>query len=552
MIDPSTIREAVSRGAGPVWLLDLDVVGRVYRVASEPVEVDGYVYGAGLEPITIEDTGELGAEVGLDVWIGEDWAALVAQGYPLDTARACLRRWWPGQPLEAAEVVAEGVVSQPEYGHPEEGLSLTVRPAEQEAGQILHPLSLVDEHTWPEVTHEATSNPMGPLQGVEGQQYPLPIGYPGRVDIGVGTVASPAVPLLGVRVGWNNADPPQMLGTSLFLASAVPMGASHLRIYVLSGDRVQQEVRPILQIDDGRGQRVSVVQYGSTLADPGQRPEVWAGHVPGQGGGVMVGGQVVRGAGDVISYLLRRRAPRLRVDWPRMAAALPRLNAYMVDTYINTQMSPWAWLEAELFRLLPVAVQRSEKGVWLRYVDWHATAHDAVARLDAGVGGDVSREGRLVSISRDIWNQLEVRYRPAPGGVWLGRAWAAARPGQLYVDDGDGGMLSAADPRATWHPACAASYARYGLRSRAEPYDLSWTWDSETAHRVARDLAAQYALPLRGVTYSGGWDLEVIRPWDVVTITDPEVALDDAVALVSRRELGESGVTLDLLILQRT
>lgn len=526
--------------AGPVWLLDLDLDGRVYRVADVRVEVDGHLYEPGL---TVPDVAlsERVGEIGVSIDIGEDWAALDAAGIGVAFAGAVLRRLWPGQPLERAQVIIAGEAVDPEFGDRDEELTISiVRP--ELSGLLLDPAARVDGITWPD--HHAGAN-LTRAPAAEGQWYPLPIGMPGRTVLTVGVVTRPATPALLVAARWSAADPPELEAGSLALIADRPVEADEVRVYYEdTTGRQRQEVVDVLTTTDALGRVVSVIDAGALSHPIGEDPELWIGWGDADGrGGILEGpgGTLLRGAGDVIVWVLRDRTD-LRVDWARLDAVRGWLNGFRVDTVVHAEIDAWEWVRAELLRLLPVVEAESAEGLYLRRVRWDATAQDAVARLDADAG-DIDRETRLVALDQEAWNEAELVYGLARGEAWISRLWVSGQPGRL--SDGP------EDARVLFHVASAASQGRpaIGVRRRGEPILGSWIYDDATGALVLLGLADRHAIQVSAVRYSGGWDLEVLEEWDAVLIQDSRVSLHDRVALVARRTLEQDRVLLDLYVL---
>ncbi len=302
-----------------------------------------------------------------------------------------------------------------------------------------------------------------------------------------------------------------------------------------------------LGVHIGTGRLLAYVDLTATTIDRNnvtENSQFWTGYgTLGSYGGGALGrdGQVLRGAGDVAEWAMLRDG--MRVDFGRMAAAKVYLNRYLVDTYINDPTEKaWTWLESEILRLLPVVVLESSEGKYLRFVQWRPTARDAVAHLDAD-RGQVVREGGILVVDEERRNQIEVRYRGAFGDRWNSRVVLSAEA------DPD-------DSRVLPNELCRLSQAQLrGVRGHLDngtrPYavDGTWVWTDSTAYRIASDLAARYALTKRSARFVGGWNLETIEPWDVVTVTDSEVDLANALALVQQRVLLQGRVALDLLLL---
>ena len=523
---------------GGVWLLDMVVSGRVYRVASEALTVTDaagrtYAYSDGLADLTVSQSDDPVSTLAVTLDIGEDWALLVARGIPLVRCRCIVRRYWYGQTLEAALVVLSGLSESPQYGAQYEPLTLTIKrdPLEQ-SGHVLDPLALVDAVSWPTGHLHAG---YGYVPSAEGQYYPLIIGYPGHIERPPYAVA--AVPALLVQY----VHPPTTLTT--FAVADQGIHASTVRFLNVTMGR--GESRDVKLETDGLGRTVSIIDLNtpspSSLPGAAETDEFWCGFTYGQGGIYGPDGvSPLRGAGDVIEYLLRNRS-QIAVDYGRLAAVKEALNRYQVDTYIGAQVSAWEWLSSELFPLLPVVVCDGPEGLYLRVVRWDATRADAVRYLSVE-RQDIDRVGAVTTFAEPIRNEIEVEYRGAQNGAtWYARRIVSAEAKIISS------VYETQDDRVRGSYACRLSQAAHGVR----PYSVrcSWTWDHDTADQIAEDLAARYATPKRAVQYRGGWDLEAIEPWDVVAVSDAELHLSDTPAIVQSRTIEPGGIVLSLILL---
>lgn len=539
------IYDALGDGEGAYWLLDLDFQGRTYHITDAPggAVIDGKTYEPGLQTFEHVDSGDLQA-ITVEIDIGEDWAGLVAEGFPLDWATGTIRRWWHGQTLAEAEVVLSGVAMDPEYGAADEPLTLTIEPETAREGTMLDPLAVADQTAWPEQEveiHGAPHMASIPDRSI-GRTYPLVIGIPGQPEPGRGR-AYPAVPVVLARYAATEDRPPEVWEGTTIVLGVGRMAAHEARIWLFDRDEERHENLPTIVAQDEAGTRITMVtlEADHALRPFGPSVELWAGYGSNILGGILGrDGQMLRGAGDVLEWALVD-VGGFRVDHGSLAAAKPVLNRYMVDTYIDdSKVGVWEWVERELLKLLPVVVMDSAQGLAVKVIRWDASEArlHSVAHLDATPGsGPVHRVSSITSLRDELRNRFEVRYRGARGGQqWISRV----------VVDAPGGPRDG-DARVLLDSRCQVSQARYGVL----PYsvDASWVWDDATADRIARDLAARMALPLRQVTYACGWEQDVVEPWDVVTITDPEVSLDNVVAYVASKKVTAEGIDLTLILL---
>lgn len=301
--------------------------------------------------------------------------------------------------------------------------------------------------------------------------------------------------------------------------------------------------RPVTQVTDLLGRTVSVTTstgVGVFVEDA----EWYVGFSTSAsyGLGVKHRGEAIRGAGSVLRWALERYVDVL-VDWGRFEAIAHKLDAYKIDTYLNTATNVWEWVQGELLPLLPITLREGPDGLYPSLVKWEATARDAVDRLDASRGtGRVVRTSALAERA-DIYTEIAIEYRPGGGDQsrWHSRRimTSAARRVQIAPASVD-------DERVLGSQLLSDAQLVYGVRPLT--LQAACVWDDDTAVRILRDRVARHGWPRRAVSYEGGEEFERRRIGDVVTLTDPELHLEDAIALVEDVSPGSS-VVLDLLLL---
>ncbi len=530
-----------------VYLLDVTIAGRVYRYATEGCEVvtaDGetLVYAEGLSEPSLSYGSVIGvgdAAVGVEIQAEDvDFGLLVARGHALDRAPAVLRRWYPGRVLERARVVLRGLTSDPSYGALGEPLSLSVvRSMRSQTRTIPPPQAVIDETTWPVNpvgygTHEIPEKALG-------STYPMVIGAPG--DVGADVIPVPCVP---VAYGEYRA-------ASLGSSKVIWLGgdATKVRLRLAGQDPPQDLDADVSSTADLLGRTVQYV----LPRDSDIEGEYLVGFRSDStyGGGLLWRGELLRGAGDILEWVLTTYYSGM-VDLGRLRVVRERLNAYLVDTYINAPVNAYEWLLREVLPLLPVEMREGAQGVYPAVLRYDLTERDAVAHLDATAGsGRVTRVGPVVVLS-DPANEITVEYRPVKesGSSWLGRVVLTGTAGVTAVDG-----TSTSDTRVIRDPLCTASQARYADSERGVSgvypvrVQAGAVWDTSTAIAIARDIAARRAWPRRALqVVAGPWadDLEVGA---CVTFTDPDIHVEDAVCLVGDVTPGPGETMLDLLIL---
>jgi len=631
------------------WLLDMQVGGRIYRYAQQPLTVADttgaeWTYAPGLGEVQLSAAASyrLGeASTDIEITSPEPWARMAAAGIPLDGGQAVLRMWREGTLLERARVMLRGVVSQPSYGAPGEPLAFTLlRNQREQAAIIPHPRQIVDLTTWTE-----------PAAPAIGQAYPVVIGAPGHTE------AATPIPCVPVpQVMW--LDPrqeieetftglPEMNWTCPILQlTEAPFSA---RVYETVGANPEKELlqnvqwhlqfdlstgtnfvdHPILVIhsqwagDDTDEIRI-VYQYLVNTDYPDPRSTVaWiGGHaaqvrlevVPPQGsefagqlaknvsvvedtdglnqavstgpryyplpssgysqvgspddelyvgfrddatygGGLKYrGDRLLRGAGDVLDYMLSRHYSG-QVDAARVAAAQAYLNQWKIDAWIEEPVNVWDWLESEVLPLLPVEMRESPDGVYPAIIRYDVTGSDSRGSL---IGGENAVRDSVVSYtSSDVINEVIVKYRPVRD-TWQGQRTVTAQAEQVSIDapntrlgtafsTNQPGWYGAPDVRVLGNQRAALSQAKYGLKSKE--IKAGALWDTASAILTATWILDRYALPRRRVRYrvlEDRWDVG-----DVLLLTDDEVSISEALAIVTDVTPETGGdYTLDLVLVE--
>jgi hypothetical protein len=149
-----------------------------------------------------------------------------------------------------------------------------------------------------------------------------------------------------------------------------------------------------------------------------------------------------------------------------------------------------------------------------------AAKADAVATLKAGT--NCERSGSVESSSlQDLRNEFTIDYGlDARTDKTTRRLTLTGDPAEVEGNDD-----------AEHNHICRRSFMRYGRRP-ADPITSDVLWDDATALRVLQWRARRYALPSFAVSYRCRPDLAWLEPGNVVTITDADLSLTAAVALV--------------------
>lgn len=529
-------------GAAAVWLLDLQFSGQTYRFATQAVEVVDdlgatFRYSLGLQDFDFDysDTG-FDLTVGVEIDADTDWSALVASGVQLERAPAVLRRWFEGQSLDRARVVVRGITAEVEYGAKDESIELSVMSAPVEQSDTLPPtLHTVGPDTWPVDLIDFDEK-------IEGAMYPIVIGFPGTIGDGIG---APAVP--GLLVDRRLTGGPRKQSKVLFAGHEVH--ASDVGLHDLT-DTPTVALRPaitgpFLGSADLLGQPISYADFVGAGGgfDVAADRSWYISFDEANGGGLLNEAKTapLRGAGEVLRYFLERHT-RIPVDHGRMIGQDPRLNAYFVDTYINTTVNVWDWLSETVLPLLPVIPVQTSRGLFWRFLDWNASAKDSVFRLDAD-NGQIERATSVRTMGDPIYNEIAVEYAPfATSMRYRKRVVATANAGTTTLSP-----APETDTRVIQNLRCRISQQVFGVKPFT--FTSSAVWSDATATRIARDLANRFALPHRRIGYVGGPTLEALEIGSIVLLNDSELSISDAAAIVFEVTVGNGAqVEIDLVL----
>ena len=527
-----------------VWLLTLTYAGQVWRYATERVDVasstplgdEVLAYSPGLTPLSTvgqalagvssaPETRSVSVEILWDDRGTDSVAELVEQGHDLAAARAEVALWVQGTPYEDRVVVVDGRVREPEYGGRGEPIACTV---EDEPWDDVARLTtgVASVTAWPDV-HDHS----------EGADYPWVYGQPGvYVDAAGTTTRAPGSPALCVDQTAKSAN------TLLIAGHHVAASA----VYILYDDATTGGITEdgplaVVNTTDGLGIPVATVDVstaGTALRTAGSWWVSWsvAGALPSP----YRPGVAVTSIGELMRVLADRSS--VRVDSGAWAAVAERL-PWPVGGYVDDpDTTPLGYLQDALLPLVPVGVMAGDRG-GLAPVLWRydATEADAVDHLEAGPG--VSRVGRVryERAPRDVVQRISVQYAYDEANRTYRRT-LDLRPDRV-----------AADPDSTTSVQARASALRYvrpGEADRESDLTAPIVWDRATAARIAHWRIRRDGYSPRIVDYTVQADRAWIRPGDVLTLTDADLALTRVVALVVERGLSDLGtyrLTLQIL-----
>ena len=514
-------------------------------------------YTAGLAALRYTDRlsmpGDVseGATVPVEALFPFDVAEREARGHRLEGARGELARWIVGTDYGDRRVVFVGQVTDPTFGADGEPVSFSV-----DATVWTEDVNVPAENQRV-IRRNFGDNIDGLDEGEVGKYYPIIFGKPGRVNSGVLTrewvTGSRARRCDRERLAVVNANP-DVLGMNGLRAVLAGHPVEATRVYVSTNAHPAGERFGVVQTTDDRGQVISVIDatpdgsvptgsasptdwqttdpdgnptYGlgrgsaagtSTAADaagtvidasyqPGYtsiagsegRFDLFVGwhndSQDGNGEGGMIGpdGQVIRGAGDVATWLLERT--NKPIDYGRWAAAAPLLDQYKIDAVIDSPCQPWAWVRDHLLPILPMTITSGPAGIYPVVWRYNATTADAVFNFDADADPRIQRASPVTVDSSKIKNNFSLDYAYS---IRTSSHWGNVRLGAGPYDSDD------TDAHVSLY--CKLSQHRYRYlngQPRVVDHNIktSVIYDSASAYAVLAWMARAYCLARRTVSY---------------------------------------------------
>lgn len=513
------------------WLLDLDLDGRIHRYSTAAATVTNAVgislyYVGGLADMEV---AEPPSSVAIAITARPDvpWAQQVARGMGFGQSTAILRWWYSGQVLEQSRVVVRGRISGVEYGGPEDPLSFSVDLATDLCGVFPSSAAVVDSTTWPVdgVQYEEVA---------EGACYPYVFGCPGYSGTAAATAATPAY-LVDVTAGAT-------LSNFKVLIAGHRVVSTQVRLFNLSAD-LDDATATVSHCTDLMGRTVAYCNLpsGITPTPGGEWAVAWD-----STGGMQSHDSTgaLRGAGEVLRALLRGRSlvfdgVPADVDLSALEAARGWLDSYHLDFCIAEPTDLKTWIDTHLLWWLPAEWVLCGDGVALQPWHFDARARDAVASLSVE-DHQIERRSTVREFGEELANDITIRHSYSRK--------TRTFTGTMRIT-GDPDAAFGTDHRILDSPLCRWSRQDYGQRSIS--FESHVLYEKATVAMALRALAWRHAMPRQSVVYQGGNELDALNRGDAVLLTDADLCLSDAVALVRTPSRGSARPTVELEILRQ-
>ena len=426
-----------------VWLVTVFYAGQIIRVATHEVDVEtdaGTTHYVGTcEPMRYQRSVDLFSQsaeepmIAVECRFPIDVPTWATEGHRLNGSRAEVAQvrarvtglgvtvvdTWEDRRVLLNGVIRDGAYGAYFNGSSEVAFNLVTR---RRVSRAKVPA------TWERVT--ADTWPTTYLRGEDlGVAYPVLFGYPGRDDKHQDGFI-PAFEAVWLR---------KQLEFQMLCVGLGALGATTVRL-ARKDDTVGVDVDTSSQYRDYDNssnvdafdlldQRVTVVDWFIGDYGNGDPNELLQGYQPvvadpedgytycaltaAGGGGMLVNGEVCRGAGDVLTYLLGR------ADVPTDPGNAALLNRFKIDAVIADCVDPLAWIQENLLPLIPASLVEGPTGV--RVVAWepYRTLADCVGIIDADADPTLQPVEKMQEDDAGAnfftinygWNALAERYR---------------------------------------------------------------------------------------------------------------------------------------------
>jgi len=506
---------AMLRGVVVHYLFDLTWAGQTFRLSRSTLVVPSTATGEDLQfegiledEIEWEEALELFSDTAesnsfpFSVVLPANVPQLVSRGHDLAAATGELSLWIEGTNYEDRRILIQGRLTDPEYGFEGDPITASLQSESFEDAALVPPVGqVVTLITWPTAVSSAV-----------GFYYPFVFGDHPVNDAGNFVLS---------RGYLVNNDP----GDETILIAGHPVLAS--AVFIKPGASTVQVSLPVSGALDALGQYVSIVGgvgvgLGALVYDPGDDFTVrWtdsgSGH-PARDGGILGGG------GDLLEHMLSLAT--VQVDWGKVSAAKDLLNRFRFAGTIEEPVSPIDWISANLSPLLPMSLVMGPLGVYPVVWRYWAGRNDVVERIDLSIDPSIELDGPVEydgAIS-NIVNTFTLRYGVS---IFSGETRSILTLGRSEDGTPSGSLAS------------ERSILRYGVRSDDDESTI--VYDTGTAGMILDWWARARALPSRLVHYIVGNERSWLDRGMVVSVTHPELYLEDYVGLVENVVHMESG-----------
>ena len=527
-------------GGGLVWLLEVRLAGVVHRFSTYPLDLDSddgpISYPGGLpdveyrEALARLETNPGTQSASMEVVFGVDLPALHRRGFPLSSASAELsmmvvRSGAPVLTYEQRRVVLVGGLDNPQIGAPQRPAgwaAFTITgSAFDDTARLLSPRARISKTTL--LTSWDTANEV--VEKNLEKPYPIVIGRPGRYRQAGASAWSVIEGTPAYVVDYDTTSLPD--AADILLIAGHHVTASGVSVFA------KDIAAPVELVPsntyDRIGQPIAIVDIGSQSDEFCNASEYWVAwggtssfSFTGAGLRNPYSSAFLDGAGDVCRWALSHSS--IPTDASAWAALAPILNRIKIDTFINDpEVTPWGWLEANVFPLLPITVRRGPDGLYPVLMDLGTTPASAMPAIVEG--RDVSRIGPMTAEKRPAQIATSVSVEYAPRGSESDDYQRLVLVGDLAVYElSDGSEATDLSTTTTVHSQVGrVTYPGASLETFSAPA----VYDDATAHSFARRMVRESSFIGYSVMYSAPASAGWLRVGQSVALTDAGLSMAD-------------------------
>jgi len=526
-------------GTYPIWLLDLHYAGTVYRIATEPVNVDdgtglilSYVGGLAAPELTeqlqLSATDVPNRTASMAVVLPESVADLRAAGHSLLYATAELFLTFCSEDARRLQVAESklahpdlwyqisGGISAPVWGVPGEPpgfLEFTLRQNPwTDRRPVVRPDLVIDSSRF----SGALSVPGPPPEDADGKIMPLVLGAPG-------IATAPGSPVYALeRDGAGKANQ--------LLIALGRVNSATCQVFDQSGNK---ETRDVQVIEDRHNTPVSFVV--PTTSGLSRTDEQFYATWPDTAASGF--GQGLENPVRAAAYLFALSA--LEVDLPAWLAASEYFSSMKIGGYVNDDSTAWDVASTHLLPLVPLSYRFTRQGLTPVIYDPELRAGqegfyvDVIDTPDAAGAGDWSPVGgvELVTEPEDVPNQITIRYALdirsnsyRRSRTWLSDVSAAAQPDGNPRREGPESLSLYLDQAQT----------RSDLLASKE-ITASFLYDDATADQILAWRSRLDTMARERTTYRAPWHYGALQVGDVGRVTDSGKSWSEEFVLITSR-----------------
>ena len=512
-------------GADPIFLLEITWGSYIYRFATKAIHLlDNGVYlpfvGHLDNPQYIEQTNLLGIDIEEKSvplalhFSGVNIALEEMRGNTIEGSKAELSYILDLQDpnYEERVILAQGIISQPIYGHPD-------RPVEYvecslESQNVINSTSLLNS-----VNPRYTVNPdietdtsLNYSPQTEGKILGLALGRFTFID---------GFEIFTIPAYFYSRTPPSNY-YALFPHLSV---STTVKVRDSKGNEINADLRfKTKRLESRFFTYASVKDHSSTLADPFTNEEVEYWGFIEEGLPNPIGDGVLEGAGDVCIWALSNTG--IDIDYDAWYNVRNYLNEYKIAGYLqNPDITGLEFLQQEILPYLPIEIVQGNNGLSPR-LNLIASAGVVQPTEHITAGAVFFRTGPVLPLTepQDICNAIKVRF------AWRGIT-------QAYfgiIDIGPDQAAEQALSNEIVDQYSIISVSKYGLKRKT--IELNFVYDYATAARIAQEYIRFNSMPRLGITYKAvgyyGW----LQVGDIIELTDSDISIDRQKAqIVSKR-----------------